>query len=263
MDSNPIPFKDGAAYERYMGRWSQLAGQAFLDWLRPKTGLGWLDVGCGNGAFTEILASRCAPSSIDGIDPSAEQVAFARTRPALASATFRTGDAQALPYPDDSFDVAVMPLVLFFLPTPAQGVAEMARVVRAGGMVTAYSWDMAGGGFPYAMLQQEMRALGVAPLAPPSPEASRLDVLEALWRAAGLRDVETKVIEVQRTFAGFEEYWETVLGGPSVGGKLKGMAPEQTARLQAKLRERLSRDADGRIAYGARAHAVRGWKPVP
>ena len=53
--TSQIRFDDGAAYERYMGKWSQLAGETFLDWLAPKSGLRWLDVGCGNGAFTEML----------------------------------------------------------------------------------------------------------------------------------------------------------------------------------------------------------------
>lgn len=55
MMADQIHFDDGAAYERYMGRWGQLAGEAFLDWLTPPTGLRWLDVGCGNGAFTEMV----------------------------------------------------------------------------------------------------------------------------------------------------------------------------------------------------------------
>ena len=36
-------FEDGAAYERFMGRWSRAAGAAFLDWLAPPPGLHWLD----------------------------------------------------------------------------------------------------------------------------------------------------------------------------------------------------------------------------
>ena len=56
----------------------------------------------------------------------------------------------ALPFGDDSFDAAVMALVLFFVPEPAQGVAEMARVVRPGGLVAAYLWDFGGGGFPFS-----------------------------------------------------------------------------------------------------------------
>jgi 2-polyprenyl-3-methyl-5-hydroxy-6-metoxy-1,4-benzoquinol methylase len=98
MTDQPIRFDDGAAYERYMGKWSQLVGETFLDWLAPKPGLRWLDVGCGNGAFTEMLVERCAPASVHGIDPSEGQLAFARTRPASRVAQFAQSDAMALPF---------------------------------------------------------------------------------------------------------------------------------------------------------------------
>ena len=175
--SDQIRFTDGASYERYMGRWSQLAGESFLAWLAPKPGLRWLDVGCGNGASTEMLVERCAPASVHGIDPSEAQLVYARTRPASRMAQFRQGDAMTLPYSDDSFDAAVMALVIFFVPDPAKGVAEMVRVVCPGGIIAAYAWDMAGGGFPYATLQAEMRAMGVAVPVPPSANASRIEVM--------------------------------------------------------------------------------------
>jgi SAM-dependent methyltransferase len=256
--TNQIRFDDGTAYERYMGKWSQLAGETFLDWLAPKSGLRWLDVGCGNGAFTEMLVGRCAPASVQGIDPSEGQLAYARTRPASRVAQFRRGDAMALPFPDDAFDAAVMPLVIFFVPDPARGVAEMARVVCPGGIVTAYAWDMEGGGFPYATLHDEMRGLGVAVPTPPSPEASRIDALRDLWIGAGLDSVETREIDVRRSFDDFDDYWATVLGGPSVGPQLAAMASEELARLCARMRARLPTDAAGRVTYGARANAVKG-----
>jgi len=256
-----IRFDDGAAYERFMGKWSQLAGDEFLGWLAPISGLRWLDVGCGNGAFTEMLAERCAPASLHGIDPFEGQLAFARTRPALRHAQFRPGDAMALPFPDDAFDAAVMRLVIFFVPEPAKGVSEMARVVCPGGLVTAYAWDMTGGGFPYEALQVELRALGVAVPMPPSPGASRLDAMRALWTSAGLDAVETREITVQRTFGDFDDYWTTIFAGPSLGPKLKAMAPEDLALLKTRMRARLPGDDAGQITYSARANAIKGRVP--
>ena len=105
MADEQIRFDDAAAYEDFMGKWSRLAGNAFLDWLGPAPGLRWLDVGCGNGAFTELLAGRCAARSVQGIDPSEEQVAFARRRLAHArNVQMRTGSAMALPFADGTFD---------------------------------------------------------------------------------------------------------------------------------------------------------------
>ena len=86
MIQQPIRFDDGAAYERMMGALSQLVGQVFLDWLSSPTGQRWIDVGCGNGTFTEQLIQRCAPAEAQGIDPSEAQLAFARTRPGAAAA---------------------------------------------------------------------------------------------------------------------------------------------------------------------------------
>lgn len=261
MTDQSIRFDDGAAYERFMGKWSQLAGETFLDWLAPEPGLRWLDVGCGNGAFTELLVERCAPVSVQGIDPSEGQLAFARTRPASRVAQFRQGDAMAQPFPDDTFDAAVMPLVIFFVPDPAKGVAEMVRVVCPGGTVTAYAWDMFGGGFPYEALQAEMRALGIAVPLPPGAGVSRIDAMRDLWSDAGLHAVETREIIVQRTFADFDDYWTTILMGPNVGPKAAAMASEDLALLKARVRDRLPADAMGRITYSARANAVRGRVP--
>jgi SAM-dependent methyltransferase len=261
MTDNQISFDDGAAYERYMGKWSQRAGETFIEWLAPRPGLRWLDVGCGNGAFTQLIVDRCAPASVDGIDPSEPQLAYARTRPAARLAQFREGNAMALPFEDNAFDLAVMPLVIFFVPDPATGVAEMARAVSPGGTVAAYAWDMVGGGFPYAGLHDEMRALGVDVPVPPSSDVSRLEAMRELWIAAGLEAVETREVTVQRTFADFDDYWTTIHGGPSTGTRLLAMTPDDRARLAARMRTLLPANADGGITCSARANAIKGRIP--
>jgi ubiquinone/menaquinone biosynthesis C-methylase UbiE len=63
-----------------------------------------------------------APAEVQGIDPSEGQLKYGRERPVTRMAKFRQGDAMALPFPDHSFDLAVMALVIFFVPDPANGV---------------------------------------------------------------------------------------------------------------------------------------------
>ena len=192
MTLPPIRFDDGAAYERGMGVWSRLAGNVFLDWLAPAPDLQWVDVGCGSGAFTEAVLQRCTPAEIQGVDPSEQQLAFARAR--TPNAAFQQGDAMALPFEADRFDAAVMALVIFFVADPTKGVGEMVRVVRPGGLVGAYAWDFTGGGFPFHPIQEALRAIGIPPLRPPSAGAERMDVLRELWRDAGLESIETREI---------------------------------------------------------------------
>ena len=261
MAEQQIRFDDGAAYERMMGVWSRFAGETFLDWLAPAAGLRWVDVGCGNGAFTELIVQRCAPTAVDGVDPSEGQLSFARSRPASRIAKFTQGDAMALPYPDKAFDVATMALVIFFVPDPKKGVAEMVRVLRPGGVAAAYAWDMHGGGFPWEPVMAEMRGLGHKPPSPPSVDASRIDAMRELWTAAGMTNVETRQITVQRTFSGADEFLEIGLNTPSIGPVVRAMPAASVEALKARLREKLPQDAQGRITLSGRANAVKGRVP--
>jgi len=102
-------FQNANAYERYMSGWSRAAGTQFLDWLALPPGLRWLDVGCGSGAFTALLAERAAPAELHGLDRSPDMLAYAQSR-LPAHVQLHTGDATALPFPAACFDAAVMPL---------------------------------------------------------------------------------------------------------------------------------------------------------
>jgi SAM-dependent methyltransferase len=260
MTEQTIRFNDGAAYEQMMGIWSRIAGEVFLDWVAPKQGLRWIDVGCGNGAFTELIVDRCAPAEVHGIDPSEGQLAFARTRPAARVATFHLGDAMALPFPAARFDAAAMALVLVFVPDPATSVAELMRVVAPGGLVATYMWDIEGGGFPLEPLLAEMRAMGITPPLPPRTGAARMDVMTELWSGAGAVAVEARQIAVARTFASYEEFWSTGLKSSTVGAALRGMSAGDIAKLKVKVRGRVQAN-EGPLTLGAYANAVKGVKP--
>ena len=263
MTDGPIRFDDGAAYDRVMGVWSRLVGDDFLDWLSPRPGQSWVDVGCGNGAFTELLAQRCAPVEILGVDPSEGQLTFARSHHTADVARFQQGDAMALPCEDQSFDAAVMALVLFFVPDPAQGVAEMRRVVRPGGMICAYLWDvLEPGGFPLGPVQDELRAIGAKPVLPPRSEVSRMDALRAVWTEAGLTNIATREITVARTFEDFEDFWASAQLGLAMAQATHKVSAETIAQFEYRLRTRLPADGSGRITYTSRANAITGNAPA-
>lgn len=262
MGSADKLFTDGEAYERLMGRWSRLVAREFLEWLDiPKNGQ-WLDVGCGNGAFTEEIIIRCAPATVMAIDPSDDQLAYARARPRGKTAEFRVGNAQKLLFTENSFDVAVMALVISFLSDPDQAVTEMSRVVCPGGCVAAYMWDVPGGGVPVDPIYVELESMGLTSTRPPNSAVSRREVLHELWEKIGLESVDTRVIRVPVEYTDFDDFWDsnTVPIGPQ-GKVIAGMSAREKEQFRSRLRERLPIGPDGSVAYVSFANAVRGRVP--
>lgn len=261
MNDDATRFDDGASYELMMGRWSVLVGTRFIDWIAVPDGARWLDVGCGSGAFTQLLVERCRPAYVQAFDTSAEQLAYARNRlPAGAPVTWTESDAMRLPVADAASDAAVMALVLFFVPDPAVGVTEMCRAVRPGGVVAAYHWDVLGGGFPLADIAAEMLALGVPPRLPPSVEASTIAASTALWQKAGLHQVRTCRITVRRAFESFDDYWNSAEPSKTLRPMFEAMDADRRELLKANVRRRLQA-GDGPLTVSARANAVCGIKP--
>jgi ubiquinone/menaquinone biosynthesis C-methylase UbiE len=257
IDVTPTQF-DGKGYERMMGRWSQALGEVFLDWLSLPPNLRWIDVGCGNGAFTELLVRRCQPTEVQGIDPSEGQLAFARDRSVTQSVTFRQGDAQALPFEDNRFDAAVMALAINLIPDPAKAVAEMARVVRPEGSVATYMWDINGGGFTMEPIRKALGEMGVA-----TPffgaEFTEQDRMRELWETEGLDAVVVRRIETRLTFTDFDDFWSSNTGSSGTVAKaVDSLSESKGEELRERLREQLPTDAQGMISYTAHANAVKG-----
>lgn len=254
-------FTDGEAYERMMGRWSRLVGEKFLDWLAAPKVQNWLDIGCGNGAFTETLIAKCSPAEVDAIDPSEAQLTFARKRIAANNVRFHVGDAQSLPFKSNTFDAATMALVISFVPDAAKAVSEMARVVRPGGLVATYMWDGdAEDSIPLAPIRRASRELGFGMRgALPGGYASTQAGMQELWQKAGLQAVETRRIDIEVTFADFEDFWQSCTAHSSpIIHHLKSQSPEAIERARKWLDQHLPRDASGCIRYGAYANAVKG-----
>lgn len=261
MATTPPVFTDGDAYERMMGCWSRVAGETFLDWIAPAAGMRWLDVGCGNGAFTELLVARCAPSAVVGIDPSEGQLEYARSRIDTGVADFRQGGAQALPFENNEFDAAAMALAINFVPDASKAVAEMVRVVKPGGPVATYMWDILGGGFTMEPLRKALGEIGIpAPI--PGADVVQIENLDRLWNAAALADVSTRRIHITVTYADFEEFWtaNTAIAN-SVSNAIAKLPPADVENLKDRVREMLPPNSDGQISYGACANAVKGNVP--
>ena len=94
-----------------------------------------LDVGCGTGYLTRLVAAAVAPGgSVLGIDPSPTVIGYARSKTGAACA-YETGVAEALEMPDASFDVVVTSLAIHHIPADVRPAAlrEMFRVLRPGG----------------------------------------------------------------------------------------------------------------------------------
>ena len=252
----------GSAYEGYIGRWSRLVAREFLAWLDVASGRRWLDVGCGTGALSQTILERSAPSTVTGIDASGGFVDHARGQISDPRASFRVGDAQALPFEDGDFDAAVSGLVLNFVPDPARMLGAMRRVVQPGGVVAVYVWDYAGE--MHVMRYFWDVAAELDPAARNLAEGLRFPVcrpgpLAELARAAGLDEVATRSLDVSATFQDFDDYWTPFLGGQGPApAYCMSLTEERRAALRERLRAALPIRPDGSVALIARAWAVRG-----
>ena len=99
-----------------------------------------LDVACGTGVVAVTAARRGA--KVSGLDLSPALIERARKNASIAGVEidFIEGDAEALPYPDASFDVVLSQFGHIFAPRPAVVVKEMLRVLKAGGRIAFSTW---------------------------------------------------------------------------------------------------------------------------
>jgi ubiquinone/menaquinone biosynthesis C-methylase UbiE len=238
-----------------------MVGRIFLDWLSLPGNLKWLDVGCGTGAFTEVIQQVCNPSEIVAIDPSAAQISYATSRKIDERVQFKVADARAMPFENGRFDVAASALVLNFIPDREKALAEMRRVVRPAGVVAAYVWDFAGDRgtaqhlhFAITELQGPGHRAGGL-----NAESTTENSLKTLFENVGFAGVVTRPIDIALTYNDFEDYWSSNTGaGSPIGNIVKNLSDDKRQQLKQLVKTKLPASTDGKIAYMARANAVRG-----
>src|SRR5207249_2597609 len=171
-----------------MGRYSTRLSRQFADLAGVDSGQRVLDVGCGPGALTSELVRRVGASSVSAVDPSEQFVAAALER--HPGVDVWRAAAEELPFADGEFDATLAQLVVHFMADPARGLAEMARVTRAGGVVAACVWDHAGEQTPLAPFWQAVHELDPAAEDESELAGGREGHLAELFVEAGLREVE-------------------------------------------------------------------------
>ena len=242
------------SYDRFMGRYSRLLSPQMADLADVRHGQRVLDVGCGPGMLTDELVRRLGPDAVAAVDPSEPFVAAARAR--NPGVDVRLASAEALPFPDGTFDAALAQLVVHFMTDAVAGLAEMARVTRRDGVVAACVWDHGGGLGPLSLFWRAARELDPGVRDESALAGAREGHLAELFEAAGLREIERTTMAADLKHASVDEWWEPFTGGVGpVGAYLSSL----DTRRQAELRERCrSLLAAGPFRVTARAWAARG-----
>jgi SAM-dependent methyltransferase len=240
----------GAAYDRFMGRYSRPLAPQLADFAGVAAGQRVLDVGSGPGALTAELVERLGASAVVAVDPSAPFVDALRER--LPGVEAAQASAEALPFGDGIFDAALAQLVVHFMSDPITGLRELARVTRSGGVVAACVWDHAGGRTPLTVFWRAARELDPSARDESGLAGAREGELEDLLHKAGLEDVKTAELEAPLAPASFEEWWEPFLLGVGPAGQyVAGLDEDARAALRERCRVLLP-SAPRAVAWAAR-----------
>jgi len=149
----------------YFSRFMESSAVEFLDRLPLRGGDRLLDVACGSGQLALLAARKGA--TVTGVDIATNWIEAARGRATSEglAATFDQGDAEDLPYPDESFDIVATIYGAMFAARPERVAQELARVCRSGGTIAMANWTKEG--FIGRMFQIISRF--IAPPGMPSP----------------------------------------------------------------------------------------------
>jgi SAM-dependent methyltransferase len=198
-------------YDAAFGTVSRQTVAPMLDAAGITSGMRVLDVCCGPGMLSAGVLRRGAKPV--GIDFSEAAVELART--SVPEGGFEQGDAQALPFDNETFDAVVCGYGLMHLPEPALALREILRVLRPGGRASFSVWDASGVGF--TLVYEAVRACGSMAIPLPhgpdffqfgSPERMRAALTES-----GFADTAACSLQQEWNVADADRYMESMLTG--------------------------------------------------
>ena len=183
------------AYERAFGPVSRQTVQPLLDAANVRSGMRILDICTGPGMLVGAAIERGAHAT--GLDFAKEVVELARRL--VPAGEFRLGDAQHLPFADQSFDAAVCAYGVIHVPVPEMALSEMVRVVRPGKRVAISVWDNTTPNNGFGMIYAAVRAHGTLdvslPHGPDYFQFSTRDKMVAALKEVGLSDVKATFVD--------------------------------------------------------------------
>jgi SAM-dependent methyltransferase len=255
-------FERAEAYERNMGRWSKRLAPLFVQFVGIESGDRVLDVGCGTGSLAWEIVTTTAASKIIAIDASKPFLDYARSQFSDPRLTFELGDAQRLPYPDDSFDRCLSMLVMRHMPDPIKATKEMRRITRPGGVIATTMWDNTGGHQINQSIWDAAAMLDKTTKFPPATESyGSPGELRSLWTGAGLMKIELTELLLPCEYSSFDEYWlrHLIEGQGITAAYVKGLCESHRSALCEQLRQNLcGARGGGSVTLQAKAWAVRG-----
>jgi SAM-dependent methyltransferase len=194
------------------------ATEAILEAARLRPGMRVLDLASGVGDPALSIATVVAPSGRvtatdmgPGMISLAEELARKR---GIANIEFREANAEALPFPDESYDALTCRFGIMFFPDLAKALRECLRVLKPGARAAFVAWGIKEQPFFTTTAGVLLKHVPVPP-PPPDPDAPNLFMfgergrLRRALEAAGFRNVhEEDRIVPGRWAASLEEYWE-------------------------------------------------------
>src|SRR5207247_2295858 len=241
-------------YDDAFGSLTRQAVDPLLDSAQVRSGARTLDVASGPGYAAAAAAARGA--RVAALDFSSVMVELARSQ--NPDMEFREGDAEALPFPEGSFDAVVMNFGMLHLAQPERAVAEAFRVLDAGGRYAFTVWAKPEEAVGFGIILDAIRKHGnpdvPLPPGPPFFRFSDASACDNVLKVAGFRNVDVRKVPQVWRFSASGLLFEAFLAG--------SVRTRALLHAQSALALNAIRDAVGRVAGQYENHGT-GEIPMP